>query len=99
MGKKRYVAKPPNGEMVTLKEYDYVAVLDFEANCIPSADRAEGKFTKPEHTNVPGFVMEVIEMPTVILRRKREEAKEAEIKTTGDKKKKKWGKKLLQPMK
>jgi len=56
-------------------EYDYVAVLDFEANCIPRVDRDPewadrlAPILETLGTTAKKFKAEIVEFPTVILRR------------------------------
>ena len=52
-----------------LHNWEYVAVLDFESNCVPSPGRnPEWKDRMHEFpTEADGFVMEVVELPTVLL--------------------------------
>ena len=49
--------------------YDYLAIVDFEANCIPKIGQDGPAWSDPRW-QIPGFVSEIIEFPTVIVRRK-----------------------------
>jgi len=48
--------------------YEFIAVLDFEANCVPQPGRDAPEWDDPAH-QISGFVNEIVEFPTVVLGR------------------------------
>ncbi|CAD7955943.1 unnamed protein product [Amoebophrya sp. A120] len=69
-------AEPNEKPDLAVPTYEYIAVVDFECNCIPNGNR-DPAWADPKW-QIPGFVNEVIEFPTVVLRRKQVAATKAQ---------------------
>lgn len=63
--------------------WDYIAVLDFEANCVPKPKRDRSWKGKFDPSDFPNFKNEIIEIPTVVMGRRRilEESNSAIVKS------------------